>query len=119
MVFFPVDNHHLKAEGPQAAEQAGGKPAAADRPSEDEAFQRRIALIARRFGLSARETEVLSLMAKGRNAAYIRDKLVLSPYTVKTHMYHVYTKLDIHTQQKVIDFVEAYVEDADSPVLPV
>jgi DNA-binding CsgD family transcriptional regulator len=62
--------------------------------------------IARRYHLTPRELEVLILLAKGRNAGYIATKLVLSNHTVKTHIYHIYQKLGINSQQELIDQVD-------------
>lgn len=45
--------------------------------------------------LSAREREVLTLMAEGLSNAGICDRLVLSPRTVETHIRAIFTKLDI------------------------
>ena len=44
-------------------------------------------------GLTAREREVLSLMAEGRSNRGICDKLVLSPKTVESHVNNIFTKL--------------------------
>ena len=46
------------------------------------------------------------LLAKGHNAAYIQDSLYISRSTAKTHINHVYRKLDIHSQQELINMVE-------------
>jgi DNA-binding NarL/FixJ family response regulator len=43
-------------------------------------------------GLSARETEVLRLLALGRSNAQIADELVISPNTVNRHVSNIYTK---------------------------
>ncbi len=43
--------------------------------------------------LTAREREVLSLMAEGRSNRGICDKLVLSPKTVESHVNNIFTKL--------------------------
>ena len=43
--------------------------------------------------LTAREREVLSLMAEGRSNRGICDKLVLSPKTVESHVNSIFTKL--------------------------
>jgi two-component system nitrate/nitrite response regulator NarL len=45
--------------------------------------------------LSRREQEVLKLTAEGWTRAQIAAELHLSPTTVKTHMEHVYEKLDV------------------------
>ena len=45
--------------------------------------------------LTARETEVLRLLAEGRTAARIGDELHLSEATVKTHLNNLYEKLGV------------------------
>ena len=62
---------------------------------------------ARRFDLTPREGEILVFLAKGRNAKYIADQLIVAERTVKTHAYHIYQKMGIHSQQELIDIVEA------------
>ena len=57
-------------------------------------------------GLSARETEVLALVLKGRDLPYIAEKLVVSKNTVRTHMRNIYAKLGVHSKQEVIDLVD-------------
>jgi two-component system, NarL family, nitrate/nitrite response regulator NarL len=47
--------------------------------------------------LSSRETEILVLVAKGRNTREIADILSLSQRTVETHREHIMKKLDLHT----------------------
>jgi DNA-binding NarL/FixJ family response regulator len=46
-------------------------------------------------GLSARELEVLHLLAQGLTDRGICDRLVLSPRTVASHVRHIFTKLAI------------------------
>lgn len=58
-------------------------------------------------GLTPRETDVLVLVAKGRNAPFIEEKLVISRNTVKSHVKHIYRKLDVHSNQELIDLVES------------
>lgn len=67
--------------------------------------QRRLEL-AEDAGLTTREAEIFALLAQGRNARFIQEKLVVSYNTVKTHVSHIYTKLGIHTHQELIDLVE-------------
>ena len=52
-----------------------------------------------------------TLLAKGRNAAYIQKQLYISEGTARTHMRHIYKKLDIHTQQELMDLVEGSEEE--------
>ena len=45
--------------------------------------------------LSAREREVLALVARGRSNRVIAEELFVSEATVKTHLVHVYEKLGV------------------------
>ncbi|MDR0350870.1 MAG: helix-turn-helix transcriptional regulator, partial [Coriobacteriales bacterium] len=58
-------------------------------------------------GLSPREHEILLLLARGRNAAYIARALYIAPSTVKTHIKSIYRKLKLHSQQELMDRIEA------------
>ena len=58
-----------------------------------------------------READILAYLAKGRNAAWIQEELTISPHTVKSHIYNIYRKLDIHSQQKLMSFVEEFPLD--------
>lgn len=80
--------------------------AAAEAKTPEEEFDERCAALAERFGLSPREREVFSMLARGRNREYIQEQLVVSRNTVKAHVKHVYAKLGIHTHQELIDLVE-------------
>ena len=62
--------------------------------------------VAGHFGLTNRQTEVLHLLAKGRNAAYIQKQLVISQHTAKAHIYSIYKKTETHSQQDLMDLVE-------------
>lgn len=58
-----------------------------------------------RYGLSQRELEVLRLFAQGRSANWIADSLVISKNTVRAHLRAIYTKLDVHSRQELLDFL--------------
>lgn len=61
---------------------------------------------AARYGLSARETEVFDLLAKGRNRSYVSKTLFISDNTTRTHMKNIYRKLGVHSHQELIDLLE-------------
>lgn len=64
------------------------------------------ASMAERFALTPRERDVFVLLARGRNSRFIEEALVVSKNTVKTHTRNLYRKLDVHSQQQLIDAVE-------------
>ena len=41
----------------------------------------------------------------GRSAKYIADELMISHNTTRTHIKHVYEKLNIHSKQELLDLV--------------
>ena len=63
--------------------------------------------------LSARELEVLDLVARGSNNREIADALYLSPLTVKTHVSHILTKLRARDRVQLV--VIAYQAGLVSP----
>lgn len=110
MVFLPVKDHHAVDGSSPTGERVTTTVVTVD-TSQQELFEARVAAVSKLFQLSPRETEILGFLAKGRNAAYIQDALVISPHTVKSHIYNIYRKLDIHSQQKLMDFVEEFPLD--------
>ena len=50
-------------------------------------------------GLTAREVEVLRLVARGLTDAQVAEQLVISPRTVNTHLTSIYNKLGVDSPQ--------------------
>lgn len=65
--------------------------------------------VADRYELTPRQAEVLQCLSQGRNANYIAEKFIISTHTAKSHIYNIYSKLGIHSQQELLDIVEAEV----------
>lgn len=64
-------------------------------------------VFARAVGLTARETEILSLLVRGRTLPYIANELFVTTGTVKTHVRHIYEKALVNNRQELLDKVEA------------
>ena len=56
----------------------------------------------RSLGLTARECEVLELLANGQSNKEIARSLDVSPNTVKTHLARIYEKLDVQRRTQAI-----------------
>lgn len=65
------------------------------------------AVFARAVGLTARETEILSLLVRGRTLPYIANELFVTTGTVKTHVRRIYEKALVNNRQELLDKVEA------------
>jgi DNA-binding NarL/FixJ family response regulator len=64
-------------------------------------------------GLTPRELEVLRLLATGLSNAELADRLRLSPTTIKTHIGHILSKLDLRDRVQAV--VLAYETGLISP----
>ena len=67
-------------------------------------------VVRERYRLSARETEVMELIARGHSVARIAEALVVSENTIRTHSKRIYAKLDIHKKQELVDLLESVGE---------
>ncbi|MEG0218108.1 MAG: LuxR C-terminal-related transcriptional regulator [Raoultibacter sp.] len=61
--------------------------------------------IATRYALSPRETEVFMMLAQGRSRTYISEELFISDGTTKTHISHIYKKLEVSNKQEMFDIL--------------
>ena len=77
----------------------------------DSPWRRTCREIAKLYRLSPRETEIFFLIAKGRNAEFVQQKLVISMHTAKTHIANIYHKLGVHSSQEMLSLVEAFREE--------
>lgn len=89
----------------EASASSAQTPPPANEPETD-AFEETCRLLAAQYGLTERETEVLGYLARGRTNTYIAEELSISPTTVRGHIRHIYTKLDVHKRQELIDLFE-------------
>lgn len=73
-------------------------------------FEQSCLMLAEKWGLTKRESEIVALMVKGRDKQAIAEKLYISEGTVKVHARNIYQKMDIHSKQELIDLVESTEE---------
>lgn len=64
--------------------------------------------LARMRGLSPREEEVLLLLAQHKTVGSIERELFIANGTAKTHIRHIYRKLDIHSRDELTDLLGLY-----------
>ena len=88
----------------RSRERQGEVPAPA--PAERDYFALACTWMQGEFGLTAREMDVLGLLARGRTSAYIQRALSVSDGTARTHISHIYKKLGVNSQQALLDVVE-------------
>lgn len=62
------------------------------------------------YGLTKREGEVLRYLARGRSVPYMQEVLSVSGNTVRTHVKHIYAKMDVRSQQQLISLLEGSLE---------
>ena len=65
-------------------------------------FQRNEAAI-RSLGLTARECEILGLLASGESNKEMARRLEISPNTVKTHIASVFMKLEVQKRMQAVE----------------
>lgn len=62
--------------------------------------------IAKEYGLSDREGEILPFALRGRTSERISQELHISKSTVDTHLRRIYAKAGVHSRQELIDLSE-------------
>lgn len=71
-------------------------------------ISKQAAVLQQHYRLSARETEVMELIARGNSVTRIAEELVVSENTIRTHSKRIYTKLAIHKKQELLDLIESF-----------
>jgi DNA-binding CsgD family transcriptional regulator len=57
--------------------------------------------------LSAREVEVLELVARGLTNVEVAAQLVLSPTTIRTHLENIFAKIGVHSRTAAVAWLNA------------
>ena len=69
-------------------------------------FLQKIKMLEHRYHLTARESDIVALYARGRSRAYIAESLIISENTVRDHLRNVYKKMKIHNKQELLDALQ-------------
>jgi DNA-binding NarL/FixJ family response regulator len=88
--------------GPEIARRLMNFLSAPKPPSPEEAFPELTAREREILDLIAREREILDLIAQGHNNAKIARQLFVSPKTVRNHISHIFTKLQVADRTQAI-----------------
>lgn len=59
--------------------------------------------------LTAREMEILNLLSTGAKNTDIAEQLSLSVHTIKTHIYHIYKKLDVENRTQAVNWASHHL----------
>jgi DNA-binding CsgD family transcriptional regulator len=69
-------------------------------------WREKVEKVAKERELSSRQTELLFLLAKGRNVNYLMKEFYIAKGTAKTHISNIYKKLGVHSQQELMDLFD-------------
>ena len=96
------------AAGEAGAEGASGGGAGAEEAADEVelALRHRAAEIAAAYGLTHREEEILSYVARGRSARVIAEELFISESTAWSHIKRIYAKTNRRSKQALLDLFQ-------------
>ncbi|MDR5903042.1 LuxR C-terminal-related transcriptional regulator [Halomonas icarae] len=55
-------------------------------------------------GLTQRELEIIGLLGSGASNMQIADRLFVSEHTVKSHLYNIFKKIDVHNRTQAVNW---------------
>ncbi|WP_445001025.1 LuxR C-terminal-related transcriptional regulator [Halomonas mongoliensis] len=55
-------------------------------------------------GLTQRELEIIGLLGSGSSNIQIADRLFVSEHTVKSHLYNIFKKIDVHNRTQAVNW---------------
>jgi len=65
-------------------------------------YQYLLEVISEKYNISAREKEIIALIAKGMSNDEIMDELYISSSTVRNHIYNIYKKIGINSRGQLL-----------------
>lgn len=100
----PADTAPDSLLGAQGTGTENGQPQNA--PGDAPTLERSAELLAERFGLTQRETEIVRILARGHGCTFVAETLLISKSTVYTHVRNIYRKLDISNHDQLIQALD-------------
>lgn len=94
----PLEATHVTASAMPASSTPSSPPSAT--------LDARCDYVRQHFGLTERETDMVRLLAHGRSKTSISKELFISENTVKSYTRNVYSKLNIHSKQQLLDILD-------------
>ena len=76
--------------------------------AQEEREARRCAKVAKRYGLTRREEEILLFMMRGYTFSRIASELYVAESTMKTHSHHIYRKVGVANRQELQELLGDY-----------
>ena len=101
----------LMRKGNSGKEERKGE----DPPIEVDVLEQTCLTLADRHGFSKRQREVLDLLVHGYDVPSIAKKLFISENTVRTHTKRIYTLLEVHSKQEIVNLVNGETLTPASP----
>jgi DNA-binding CsgD family transcriptional regulator len=81
---------------------------ALDDEAETLVYNEKVERFSRHYKLSARESEVIGLLLRGRSGPKIAEMMFVTSGTIKTHLTHIYIKLGVVGRQGAIDLFDKF-----------
>ena len=78
------------------------KEQTSDQSEKTISFEERCEALAKKFSLSPREHEIMTLLGRGHTSAFIAKSLIISESTVYTHARNIYRKIGIGSKEELI-----------------
>jgi DNA-binding CsgD family transcriptional regulator/MFS family permease len=67
------------------------------------AIELRCEELGQKYGLTMREKEMLGYLVQGRSLPYLEEVLHISHGTANSHRDHIYSKMNVHSKQELLD----------------
>lgn len=76
-----------------------------EKASMEDMLLKRCRTLKQHYGLTEREAEIVFLIAQGYTQTYCAEALMVSINTIRSHMKHIYSKLDIHSKDELLQLL--------------